>query len=314
MVRPCMPKTTATRHLYQSSLMHHFGPKPLNNPLHSRIADNDDQFTRMLYFMQTESQILFCALFIQGGILRQLSDVLQKHASSATVRISTNGITFHIEEETGKIKRTVSVFLSVRDTRMYRLASDKDILIQMDTAPLHAITAQLKRKDRVMLYVNSHNIMGIVVDYIGTQIHTKHSTICIQILEHCENTGWHEMPASGIEIPSAVLQRMLREYRLLSKHVVFSGNEHYFEIRSVPGVGTLFFVRRSDDRRGIVPTNGAEPGRMTVGPRPILQEEMPDVHGVVFPAIEDQEGFGWRRTGQYHIRNIIIEHVRPYAP
>lgn len=45
-----------------------------------------------------------------------------------------------------------------------------------------------------------------------------------------EETETHK-GSKTISVPSTVLQRMLREYKPLSKGVIFSGNEGYFEVR-----------------------------------------------------------------------------------
>lgn len=78
-----------------------------------------------------------------------------------------------------------------------------------------------------MLYANTLGHVGSLVDYSGKRTHTKHSTICVnpsQSAEYQIPTGYK---TDGVSTSSAILQRILREYKNISKRVILTGNPSY---------------------------------------------------------------------------------------
>ena len=100
-----------------------------------------------------------------------------------------------------------------------------------ESGSLHGVFHQLKRKDVVILYATAAGQFGSLVDYSGHQDHAKHSTICVQhpaqAVEYVIPSGYR---TAGVTVPSAILQRILREYKNLSKRIILTGNERYIHI------------------------------------------------------------------------------------
>ena len=76
--------------------------------------------------------------------------------------------------------------------------------------------------------------VGSLVDYSGKRAHTKHSTICVNPAQCTE----YQIPAGylteGVNISSAILQRILREYKNISKRVILTGNASYIHTPGPP--------------------------------------------------------------------------------
>ena len=107
---------------------------------------------------------------------------------------------------------------------------------------------QLKRKDIVLLYATAAGQFGSLVDYSGHQDHTKHSTICVhhpaQAVDYVIPSGYR---TEGVTVPSGILQRILREYKNLSKRIILTGNERYIHIATDARVS----LHRSDNLFGV---------------------------------------------------------------
>ena len=86
---------------------------------------------------------------------------------------------------------------------------------------------QLKRKDTVVLYATISGQFGSLVDYSGRHDHTKHSTISThqsnQVYEYSIPNGYK---STGVSVPSNILQRILREYKNLSKRIIVTDLFH----------------------------------------------------------------------------------------
>ena len=117
-----------------------------------------------------------------------------------------------------------------------------------DSSSFHAVCHQLKRKDVVVLYATSAGQFGCLVDYSGRQHHTKHSTICVhhpaQAAEYAIPGGYR---TTGVLVPSNILQRILREYKNLSKRIILTGNSSYIHIATDERVS----LHRSDNLFGV---------------------------------------------------------------
>lgn len=123
-----------------------------------------------------------------------------------------------------------------------------------DSASLHATFHQLKRKDQVVLYGTQTGQFGALVDYSGRQHHAKHSTVCVKqfgpFTDYALPSGY---PPGGVEVPSNILQRILREYKNLSKRVVLTGNAQFLHIAT----DSRFSLHKSDNLFG-QPGGGGE--------------------------------------------------------
>lgn len=88
------------------------------------------------------------------------------------------------------------------------------------------------------------NASPVLVDYSGQQRHTKHSTICVhhpaQAAEYVIPDGY---TTAGVAVPSAILQRILREYKNLSRRVLLRGNATYIHVSTDARVS----LHRSDN-------------------------------------------------------------------
>lgn len=89
---------------------------------------------------------------------------------------------------------------------------------------------QLKRKDQVVLYANTSGHVGSLVDYSGQRTHTKHSTISVNPVQGTEYTVPSGYTTGGVIVASTILQRILREYKSISKRIVVTGNPSYIHI------------------------------------------------------------------------------------
>lgn len=83
----------------------------------------------------------------------------------------------------------------------------------------------------MLLYATAAGQFGSMVDYSGRQRHTKHSTISVhhpsQATEYVIPRDYH---TAGVQVSSSVLQRVLREYKTLSKRIILTGNESYVHL------------------------------------------------------------------------------------
>ena len=102
------------------------------------------------------------------------------------------------------------------------------------------------------MHLNAPNMpcygqFGSLVDYLGRQDHTKHSTIAAHqagsLTEYDIPTGYRSL---GVSVPSQILQRILREYKNLSKRIVVTGNDRYIHIQTDARVS----LHRSDNLFG----------------------------------------------------------------
>ena len=93
----------------------------------------------------------------------------------------------------------------------------------------------------MVLYATVSGQFGSLVDYSGRQDHTKHSTISAhqanQAMDYDIPSGYK---SNGVPVPSNILQRILREYKNLSKRIIVTGNDRYIHIQDGPS-----FVRWS---------------------------------------------------------------------
>ena len=100
----------------------------------------------------------------------------------------------------------------------------------------------------VILYATCAGQFGSLVDYSGRQHHTKHSTICVhhpaQAAEYAIPSGYR---TEGVMVPSNILQRILREYKNLSKRIILTGNQSYIHIATDERVS----LHRSDNLFGV---------------------------------------------------------------
>jgi hypothetical protein len=106
---------------------------------------------------------------------------------------------------------------------------------------------QLKRKDQVVLYGTSGGQFGSLVDYSGKKHHAKHSSITVHpnapTLDYIVPSGYQ---SHGVRVASSILQRILREYKTLSKRIILTGNDQYIHLQT----DTRVSLHRSDNLFG----------------------------------------------------------------
>ena len=114
-------------------------------------------------------------------------------------------------------------------------------------APARPRFHQLKRRDSVLLYATAAGQFGSMVDYSGQQRHTKHSTIGVhhpaQAVEYVIPRDYR---TEGVQVSSSLLQRVLREYKNLSRRIILTGNESYIHLSA----DTRVSLHRSDNLIG----------------------------------------------------------------
>lgn len=211
----------------------------------------DSQLESLLGVVQSESDVLFYMVIPNGIMLRQLSDVLQKYTRTCLLVVQPDQLQFLADESRGKTHRTLSAHISSHDSHRYYVACKNTLKFNLDTTPLYAISSQLKKKDQVLVYITSENVLGIAVNYTRECSHVKHAMICLSVVT-CERTGHCKQTAptdrtAGISIDAPVLQRILREMRTLTRFVVFNGNASYLQICS----DDRYSEHRSDNVFGV---------------------------------------------------------------
>lgn len=102
----------------------------------------------------------------------------------------------------------------------------------------------------MLLYATHEGQFGSLVDYSGKQAHAKHSTIATRhnqkpAAEYVVPSGYQ---SAGVMVPSAILQRSLREYKNLSKRIILTGNDRYVHIST----DARFSLYRSDNLYGVL--------------------------------------------------------------
>ena len=98
--------------------------------------------------------------------------------------------------------------------------------------------------------------------FSGRQTHTKHSTICVKHIGQCtEYIAPEGYKSEGVVVPSTILQRILREYKNISKRIILTGNSSYIHIQTdarmattSPGevMATPWFSLHRSDKLGMI--------------------------------------------------------------
>ena len=199
---------------------------------HKIRSDSNKQFDSLLGLIQSESDILFCGIFSVGTVLRNIGDILHRYARCTCVLINNDGLQFVSEGKQGKTKYTIDIHLSSRDACMYRYTLTEPCHINFDTLPFYALTNQLKRKDCVLLYAQSDNMMGIAVGSMRDTKHMKHGSLYFRTTQSSDRVPIPLNKIRGVGASSQLLQRIVRELRSLTKFAVVNGNMSYVQICS----------------------------------------------------------------------------------
>jgi hypothetical protein len=200
----------------------------------------------MISFLDAESQLVFHAVVPHGSILKCISELLMRCAPHVPVTVDEGGLSFvACDPASGRL---IHIVLEAADLLEFRFLRAHPLRCTLDSSSLHAVFHQLKRKDVVVLYATSTGQFGSLVDYSGRQHHTKHSTICVhhpaQAIEYVIPSGYR---TEGVPVPSNILQRILREYKNLSKRIILTGNQSYIHIATDARVS----LHRSDNLFGV---------------------------------------------------------------
>ena len=222
-----MRQTTLTRHLTIDRRQHKNGVDTLVN------------------LLQNEEELAFHAIIPHGNILKCISELLMRCAPHVSLTIQTTGISFLACDPTGG--RLIHINITNGDMHSFSYRRSTQMRCVLESSSLHAVFHQLKRRDMVVLYGTTSGQFGSLVDYSGRQVHTKHSTIAThqasQLLDYNIPSGYR---TNGVAVPSGILQRILREYKNLSKRIIVTGNDRYIHIQTDARVS----LHRSDNLFG----------------------------------------------------------------
>lgn len=222
-----MRQTTLTSHLSLSHAPRHGG------------ADS------LIQLLEHEEELAFHAVIRHGNMLKCISELLMRCAPNVSLTIDPTGLSFvACDPASGRL---IHIVVTSGDMGGFHYKRRSAMRCLLESHSLHAVFHQLKRKDTVVLYATVSGQFGSLVDYSGRQDHTKHSTISAQqtnpVAEYDIPTGYR---TSGVAVPSNILQRILREYKNLSKRIIVTGNDHYIHIQTDSRVS----LHRSDNLFG----------------------------------------------------------------
>jgi hypothetical protein len=199
----------------------------------------------LVQLLQNEEELAFHAVIPHGNVLKCISELLMRCAPHVSLTIQSQGLVFLACDPTGG--RLIHITLMSGDMRGFSYSRSASMRFMLETNSLHAVFNQLKRRDTVVLYATVSGQFGSLVDYSGRQDHTKHSTISshqmTQVLDYNIPTGY---TSPGVTVPSNILQRILREYKNLSKRIIVTGNDRYIHIQTDARVS----LHRSDNLFG----------------------------------------------------------------
>lgn len=215
-------------------------------------ADGGDALIRLV---AAEEDLAFHAVVPHGNILKSVAELLVRCTPQIPVTVDQTGIVFvACDPASGRLIR---VHLHAADLLHFRFfLGGVPLRATLEATSLHATCYQLKRKDAVVLYATTAGQFGSLVDYSGRQDHTKHATICVRQTgggaglagpppDPPVPTGYH---GPGVPVPSSILQRILREYKSLSKRIIVTGNASYIHLSADARVS----LHRSDNLFGVL--------------------------------------------------------------
>ena len=201
----------------------------------------------LIQLLEHEEELAFHAIIPHGNMLKCMSELLMRCAPHVSLTIDTNGLSFVACDPTSG--RLIHIVINSGDMGGFQHNRKTPMRCLLESHSLHAVFHQLKRKDTVVLYATVLGQFGCLVDYSGRQHHTKHSTICAQpsgsVADYDIPTGYR---TAGVAVPSNILQRILREYKNLSKRIIVTGNDRYIHIQTDARVS----LHRSDNLFGIL--------------------------------------------------------------
>ena len=195
----------------------------------------------LIKLLSEESELMFVAVLPHGSVLKCISELL--HRCSLYVPLVATSEGLRLTSCDSASGRLIQVVLRAADILHYECMGAGELRVTLDASSLHAVMHQLKRRDQVVLYGTRAGQVGSLVDYSDTQSHTKHSSITTKGVGCCD----YLLPAGyqtvGVPVPSGILQRILREYKNLSKRIIITGNGSYIHIQT----DARFSLHRSDN-------------------------------------------------------------------
>lgn len=212
----------------------------------SATARGLDGARALIGILDAETELAFHAVVPQGHVLKCIAELLVRCAPHVPVTVDAGGLAFvACDPASGRL---IHIALRAADLVDFRFLREHALRCTLESASLHAVCHQLKRKDAVLLYATALGQFGSLVDYSGQKDHTKHSVIGVyrpaQAAEYVIPTGYH---SEGVTVPSSILQRILREYKSLSKRIILTGNERYIHVATDARVS----LHRSDNLFGV---------------------------------------------------------------
>ena len=217
----------------------------------------------------------FHAIMPSGSTLKSVAELMVRCAPQTSTVVDENGIAFvSCDPSSGRL---IKVHIQTADMSNFKFMGPVPLRCTLESTSLHAVFHQLKRRDQVVLYGTLDGQFGSLVDYSaqgwhtcgmhailssGRQTHTKHSTICVKHIGQCtEYIAPEGYKSEGVVVPSTILQRILREYKNISKRIILTGNSSYIHIQTdarmattSPGevMATPWFSLHRSDKLGMV--------------------------------------------------------------
>ena len=173
--------------------------------------------------LQAES-LAFCSQ-IPPSFLKHSAEVIFKTAPRCAITVNGSSLSFTTADITSPTHISVQMTVQLQQCVLpCQTTTTKSI----DSSELLMVTKSLRKKDVVFIYFNiDDNTIGFVTE---TANHVKNSLLnaCASQIVDVVSLPHNQ----SVDIPSAVFQRMLRDYRSTTKKIKISGNNTYcmFEI------------------------------------------------------------------------------------
>lgn len=188
---------------------------------------------RILQAQYDPEELAGVAVLCAGAVLKHIAELLLRcHAHALLCVHPVHGLIMAAKDPVSE--RRVHVRIGPADLAYFAYTGGPDVAMVrglVQNHSLYAICHQLKRRDIVLLYATHDGRFGTLVDYSGAhRSHVKHSSVAPEV--QCTAVDMDALmlhplvdaPTPGVCVPSAILQRIYREYKNSSKRLVIRGN------------------------------------------------------------------------------------------
>ena len=108
----------------------------------------------MVALIGGEGSLAFYAMIAQGSMLRSIAELLVRCAPQVPVTVDGDGLSFvACDAPSGRL---VQVLLRAEDLSAFRFMRSHPLRCSLESASLHAVCQQLKRRDAVVLYATAN--------------------------------------------------------------------------------------------------------------------------------------------------------------